>query len=161
MDENLARWIFASVAKHFATTASGLSLPYFVEGIDERDETTMRVDHVECRVMGPFIKETSRNWHTVDVGINFLFTKQMDIAGADAYDIVRWTGKFMNVMLAPVPVYKYGPGVDDDDSLVGCLVVKKQRNEAVRIYHFGQISKEDRIRQSEVDALYGMELTTI
>lgn len=161
MDENLARWIFASVANHFQSVASGLLLPYFVEGVDERDGDTMRVDHVECRVTGPFIKEVSNNWHTVDVGINFLFMKQMSIAGADAYDIVRWTGKFMNVMLEPVPIYKYGPDLGDDDSLIGCLVVKKSRNEAVRIYHFGQISKEDRIRQSEIDALYGMELTTI
>ena len=161
MDENLARWIFASVANHFSSVASGLSLPYFVEGVDERDETTMRVDHVECRVTGPFIKEASRDWYTIDVGINFLFTKQMDVSGADAYDIVRWTGKFMNIMLDPVPIYKYGPGAGDNGSLIGCLIVKKNRNEAVRIYHFGQISKEDRIRQSEVDALYGMELTSV
>lgn len=161
MDENLARWIFASIASHFVSVASGLSLPYFVEGLDERDETTMRVDHVELRVTGPFIKEVSNNWHTVDVGINFLMTKQMDISGADAYDIIRWTGKFMSVMLEPVPIYKKGSGVGDDGSLIGCLVVKKSKNEAVRIYHFGQISMEDRIRQSEVDALYGMELTTI
>jgi len=161
MDENLARWIFASVAKHFSTVASGLSLPYFVEGIDERDDTTQRVDHVECRVTGPSIKEVSRNWYKVEVGINFLMTKQMAIAGADAYDIVRWTGTFANAMLEPVPVYKYGPGTGDDKSLIGCLVIKKDRAEAVKIWHFGQISMEDRIKQSEVDALYGMELTSI
>lgn len=161
MDENLARWIFASVATHFATTASGLSLPYWVDGVDERDEDTMRVDHVECRVTGPFTKEVSNGYYKVDVGINFLFTKQMGLAGADAYDIVRWTGKFHSVMLDPVPIYKYGPGVSDDDSLIGCLVVKKDRNEAVRIFHFGQIGKEDRLKQAEADALYGMDITTI
>lgn len=161
MDENLARWIFASIAFHFKSVASGLSLPYLVEGIDERNDDTMRADHVECRVTGPFIKETSNNWFMVDVGVNFLLTKQMAIAGADAYDIVRWTGKFQSVMLEPIPIYKYGPGVGDDDSLIGCLIVKKNRNEAVRIYHFGEISKDDRLRQSEVDALYGMDLTTI
>jgi len=161
MDENLARWIFASIACHFKTVASGLSLPYFVDGIDERDESTMRVDHVECRVTGPFIKEHSRGWYTADVGINFLFTKQMEIAGADSYDNVRWTGKFMNVMLEPIPIYKYGPDTIDDSTLIECLRVKKNRNEAVRVWHFGQISKEDRLKQSEVDALYGMDLTSI
>ena len=161
MDENLARWIYASIAFHFKSVASGLALPYFVDGIDERDESTQRVDHVECRVTGPFIKEHSKGWYTADVGINFLFTKQMAIAGADAYDIVRWTGAFMSVMLEPVPLYKYGPGGGDDSSLIGCLRCKKHRNEAVRIYHFGQISKEDRLKQSEVDALFGMDLTSI
>ena len=46
----------------------------------------------------------------------------------------------------------------DHEIVNGCLIVKKTRNEAVRVYHFGQISKEDRIRQSEVDAVYGMDL---
>lgn len=160
MDENLARWIFASIAFHFKSVASGLNLPYFVEGVDERDESTMRVDHAELRVTGPFIKEISKGYYTVDVGVNFLLTQRMAIAGADAYAIVRWCGEFQHTMLEPVPIYKYGPdtlGVDDG-SLIGCLVVKKGPNEAVRVFHFGQISKEDRIRQSEVDALYGMEL---
>lgn len=158
MDENLARWIFASVAKHFATTASGLSLPYFVEGIDERDETTMRVDHVELRVTGPFIREFSNGYYKAQVAVNALFTKQMAIAGADAYDIVRWCGKFQTEMLSPIPVYRYGTGVDDDKSLVGCLVNGGSKDDMVRVYHFGQVNKEDRVRQSEVDALYGMEI---
>jgi len=160
MDENLARWILASIADHFQSVASGLSLPYFVDGIDERDESTMRASHVELRVTGPFIKEVSNNYFMVDVYINFYLTKQMAIAGADAYDIIRWAGKFQDVMLLPVPIYKFGSGAGDDGSLVGCLVVKKGKNEAVRIYHYGQISKDDRVRQSEVDALFGMELTT-
>jgi len=160
MDENLARWIFASIAKHFEPVASGLTLPYFVDGVDERDETTMRVSHAELRVTGPFVKEISNGYHSVDVGINILLTQQMDIAGADSYSIVRWAGQFQNTMLAPIPIYKYGTGAGDDDSLVGCIVVKKGKNEAVRVYHFGQISKDDRIKQSEVDALYGMDLTS-
>jgi hypothetical protein len=158
MDENLARWIFASVASHFESVASGLSLPYFVEGVDERDDPTMRASHAEMRVTGPFIKEISSGYFTTEVGINVLLTQQMALSGAGAYDIVQWAGKFQDIMLDPVPVYKYGPSAGDDDSLVGCLIVKKTRNDAVRVYHFGQISREDRIRQSEVDAVYGMDL---
>lgn len=158
---HLARWVATSIAAYFEPVATGFNLPYFVEGIDERDESTMRADHVECRVTGPFIKEPSKGWYTADVAINFLFTKHMAIAGADAYENVRWAEGFADAMLEPVPIYKYGTGVVDDDSLIGCLRVKKDRKEAVRIYHYGQISMEDRIRQSEVDALYGMELTSI
>lgn len=157
MDENLARWIFASVAKHFESTASGLSLPYFVEGVDERTDDEMRADHVELRVTGPFIKEVSHNYWTVDVVVNFLFTSQMNLSGADAYNIVRWCGKFQNIMLDPIPVYKFG---DEPSTLVGCLVNKNNSAEAVRVYHFGQLDKDNRIRQSEVDALYGMTLKT-
>ena len=159
MDENLARWIFASIAKHFQPVAAGLSLPYFVEGVDERDEDNMRVDHVELRLTGPFIKEVSKGYYNVEVWVNFLFTKQMAVAGADAYDIIQWTGTFQNEMLNPIPIYKYGSGAQDDGSLIGCLDIKRTPNEAARIYHFGQVSREDRVRQSEVDALYYMDLT--
>jgi len=158
MNENLARWIFQSIAKQFATTASGLSLPYFVEGVDERSEDEMRADHVELRVTGPVFKEVSHNYWTVQVTINFLFTKQMTMSGADAFDIIQWTGVFSDEMLNPVPIYKLGTGADDDDSLVGCLQVKKGRNDAVRVYHFGQLKPDVRVRMSEVDAVYGMDL---
>ncbi len=157
MNENLARWIFASIAKHFESTANGLSLPYFVEGVDERTDEEMRADHIELRVTGPFVKEVSHNYWTVDVPVNVLFTAQMVMGGADAYNIVRWCGVFQNKMLDPIPVYKFG---DDPNTSIGCLKPKKNSSEAVRVYHFGQLSKDDRVRQSEVDALYSMELTT-
>lgn len=157
MNENLARWIFASVAKHFESVATGLNLPYFVEGVDERTDEEMRADHVELRLTGPFVKEASRNYWIIDVHINFLFTSQMALGGADAYNIQRWCGKFQEVMLDPIPVFQYG---DSPDTFVGCLKPKTKSSDAVRVYHFGQLSKDDRIRQSEVDALYGMELST-
>lgn len=157
MNENLARWIFASIAKHFESTAAGLSLPYFVEGVDERTDDQMRADHVELRVTGPFIKEVSHNYWTVDVAVNFLFTSQMTIGGADAYNIQRWCGVFQDAMLDPIPIYQFG---DSPTTLIGCLVDKNGSADAVRVYHFGQLDKDNRIRQSEVDALYGMTLKT-
>jgi hypothetical protein len=160
MDKNLARWIFQSIAVHFESTASGLSLPFYVEGVDEIDDDVMRADHVELRVTGPQVKEVSNGYFTVDVMINFLFTKLMSATSADGYDIIQWTGEFANVMLDPVPIYKYGSGVDDDSTLVGCLEVKKGNNEKVRVFHFGRLDKDTRVRQSVCDALYGMDYTT-
>lgn len=157
MDSNLARWIFASVAKHFETTANGISLPYFVEGVDERSDDIMRADHVELRLTGPWIKEVSRNYWTVDVHINLLFTAQMVLGGADAYNIVQWCGEFQNVMLEPIPIYQFN---ESPSTLVGCLKPKTNSAEAVRVYHFGQLDKDNRLRQSEVDALYGMTIST-
>jgi hypothetical protein len=160
MDENLARWIYISVAKHFSSVASGLSLPYFVEGINERTEDDMRADHVELRQTGPSVKEVSKNYYTVEHVINALFTAQMDMGGADAYRLMRWTGEFQRVMLEPVPIYKFGAGADDDKSLIGCLVVKKNSADAVRVYYFGQIGRDERICQAEVDAVFEMTLST-
>jgi hypothetical protein len=156
MDKNLARWIFQSLASHFKSVADGITLLYFVEGIDERSNDTMQENHVELRVTGPELKEVSKGYYNVKVVVNFLFTKNMDEVGADAFDLIQWTGVFADEMLEPIPIYKKGSGVEDDGALVGCLQVHKGRNDAVRVFHFGQLDKDTRIRQSEVDAMYGM-----
>jgi hypothetical protein len=161
MDKNLARWIFQSIALHFQSVASGISLPYFVEGIDERSDADMRANHVELRVTGPDIKEVSKNFWDISVTINFLFTERMDLRGADAFSLIQWTGVFANTMLQPIGIYKKGTGPDDNvNTLLGCLQVKKGRNEAVRVFHFGQLKPDVRVRMSEVDAVYGMDLHT-
>lgn len=160
MDKNLARWIFQSVAKHFKSVADGISLPYFVEGIDERSVDEMRANHVELRLTGPTLKEVSNGYYNVDVVINFLFTKNMDEASADAFDLIQWTGVFADAMLNPIPIYKKGSGVEDDGSLVGCIQVKSGKNDAVRVYHFGQLDRDTRVRQSEIDALFYMDYKT-
>lgn len=154
MDENLARWIFISVVKHFNTVVTGLSLPYFVEGVDERSDGEMRADHVELRLTGPGVLEAGGK-HYARVTINFLCTALMDMAGADSWRIVQWTGVLQNEMLQPIPIYKYGTGADDDQSLIGCLRVDKNR---VNVYHFGQLDKDTRVRQSEVDATFSMDI---
>jgi len=159
MNENLARWIFQSIAKHFVSTANGISLPYFVEGVDERSEDDMRANHVELRVTGPDVKELSRNYFKIKMVINFLFTKEMEMSGADAFDLIQWTGVFATAMMEPIPIYKKGTGAEDDGSLVGCLEIDKGKNEMVRIFHFGQIKPDTRVRFSEVDAVYSMELS--
>jgi len=156
--KNLSRWIFASAASHFAPVTASLSLPYFVEGVHERDDDTMKHSHVEMRVTGPNIKELSNGYYHVEAVINILLTSHMDMSG-DGYDIIQWAGVFQDEMLPPIPIYKLGDGVDDDDSLVGCLRIKKNKEDSVKVYHFGQLSGVDRIRQSEVDGVYGMELT--
>lgn len=156
MDNNLSRWIFQSLASHFKSVAEGISLPYFVEGIDERSADTMRESHVELRVTGPDIKEVANGQYNIKCVVNFLFTKNMDEVIADAFDLIQWTGVFSNEMLEPIPIYKKGTGVEDDGTLVGCIRVPERKSEAVRIYHFGQLDKDTRVRMSEVDAVYGM-----
>lgn len=160
MNEHLARWVLISVIQYIETVASGLSLPVFVEGVDERTDDNQRVDRVELRLHGPNVSERSNNYWKIDVRINLGFIKHMDLASADAYDIVTWAGTFADALLDPIPIYKRGTGVDDDDSLVGCLTVRNREPEAVMTWHFGQKSKDDRLRESEVDALYDMVITS-
>jgi hypothetical protein len=100
--ENLSRWVKASLAKHFETVATGLTLPYLVEGVNEREPDTSQYSHAELRVTGPFVKEESNDYYSVEVVANIMLTKHMSMTG-DAYAIDRWAGAFQNSMLAPIP----------------------------------------------------------
>lgn len=159
MDVNLSRWIMASLAVYFKVVADNLSLTYFVEGVDERSEDSMRTEHVELRVNGPFVSEISRDYWRVHIDINILLIDYMDMSTEGGYDLNQWGGEFLAAMLDPIPIYRLGSGGDDDDSLVGCLTLRKGSSEPVRLLHFGQISKEDRIRQAAVDGRFEMYLT--
>lgn len=156
MDENLARWIEISLAKHFEPFATGLSLPYFVEGVDERDDEQWE-DHVEQRFSGPQYREIGNGKYEVTIVVNFLFTALMDMAGADSYRLNRWTGKFAKEMIEVIPVYKYGTDPGDDASFIGCFQLKNTKAGGVNVYPFGQLEKDHRVRQSEVDASYYMD----
>jgi hypothetical protein len=159
LDENLARWVFASISVYFKNIADGLSLPLLVEGIDEREPDTMREDHVELRVSGPFVREVSHGCWRTWTDINILLTCRMMMSQEDAYDIMRWGGEFEQAMTERIPIYKYGPDAGDDSTLIGCLTHRKGKAESIRLIHFGQISRVDRVRQAVVDGRYEMYLT--
>ncbi len=158
LNENLARWVFASIAVYFETVATGLSLPLLVEGIDERSPDTMRVNHAELRINGPFVREISEGYWRTLTDINIMLTDRMEMTREDAYELMRWGGKFEQAMCERIPVYKHGSDPVDDGTLVGCLTGRKGKVEAVKLVHFGQIGREDRIRQAMVDGRYEMYL---
>lgn len=158
LDENLARWVFASISVYFKSIADGLNLPILVDGVDERDPDVMGKDHVELRVNGPFVREVSHGCWRTWTDINILLTDRMAMTQEDAFGLMRWGGEFEQAMTERIPIYKYGPDPGDDGSLLGCLTHRKGSAESIRLVHFGQISREDRIRQAVVDGRYEMYL---
>lgn len=156
--ENLPRWIFSSVASHFETIADDNNIPLFIEGIDEHESEDSEQDHIELRLTGPIIKEVSKNYYTIDTNVNFLVTNLMSMSSGNAYKIIDWCGLIAYEMNKPIPIYKYGSGSGDDSSLIKCMQIKKNRSDSVKIFHFGQVDKTYRVRQSEIDANYKMDI---
>jgi hypothetical protein len=161
-----ARWVFASVVSAMKEVAGELNLPALVEHLDERTEAFMRAgDRAEIRVTGPFLRELSKDYYRLSVDVNILLTGRFDGEDKNAYDIVRYAGAFQDAMDAPIAVWNYGnqPGDYSDGDpatqvFLGCLLPRSGRNDSVKVMHFGQIDPVDKIRQSEVDARYVMEL---
>jgi hypothetical protein len=160
-DPNWPRWIVASVADHFKQLSDDIELPLLVEGIDEREAEKIRtMDHFELRLHGPETKEVSKGYFRLYVEINLLVTSFVGGEQQNAYDMTQFLGLIQQAASEDIPVHKYGntPGVDDD-SFLGCLKPDSARNEAVTVFHFGEIDRERHIRQSAVDGRYRIELT--
>lgn len=154
-DRNWARWIHASVAKYLKQVADDNDIPALVEGIEDRDQSFMEApDRVEIRLNGPHSQELSRGYHRLYVDINVLLTSQMGGEGKNAYDLDARLGIFHEAMDGVISIFRVGTGPDDDQSLLVCLSPRSGKNDSVRVIHFGQIERTDRLKQGVVDARY-------
>jgi hypothetical protein len=155
-----ARWIAASLAVYYKATADLLKIKLLVEGIDERESEKMEVDRAELRVNGPMIRQESKGYFRLDVDSNILLTDLMGGDGDNPYNLMTWAGTFQQAAERAIPVYRYGPDTSgvDDGSWVGCLTVRG-RKEGPDLFHFGQVSIDDRVRQAAVDTQHRMYLT--
>jgi len=164
---NWARWIFHSVAYSLKEVAKDANLPVLIEHFDERTATFERAsDRAEIRITGPFDQELSKGYHRVYVDVNVLLTSRYDGGAKNAATILKYAGLFHEAMSQPIPVWNYGgePGdyVADDNSThvhLGCLLPRPGNNNSIRVLHFGQLDKVDKIKQTAVDARYVLELT--
>lgn len=126
----------------------------FVEG---HDRLSNPIDNLEFRLNGPNIQEVSKGCYIVDVEINILVTSIKD--EMDAHKIHRNTGIAVAAFTNLINVYKYGTGDEDDQSLLGCLILQTGRQEAIIVTQFGQVQDTNNILVSTVEAHYRMELT--
>lgn len=154
-DRNWTRWIHASVAKYLKQVAVTNEIPVLIEGIDDRDQSFMEApDRVEIRLTGPHSQELSRGYHRLYVDINVLVSSQMGDESKNVYDLDNILGLFHEAMDGAISIYRLGTGPDDDQSLLVCLNPRSGKNDSVRVIHFGQIEKTDRLKQGVVDARY-------
>lgn len=159
INPNWSRWIKASVAAYFKTATDLLKLPLLTEGVDEREHELIHYNHAELRVNGPFITEPSHNFYILKVDINVLLTEIMGDDRYNAYNIDTWCGAIQTAMDGPINIYKHGNEIGDDHTWIGCLVTRTGRFDSNRVLHFGQINRVDRVKQSEVDGRFKVELS--
>jgi hypothetical protein len=159
VNENWARWIHASVAKYLKTVATNASIVSLCEGLEDRHpDFQNEKERAEIRVSGPFTHELGDGDYHVQVFVNVLVSSMMGGAKDNVFQLNTNLGKFHAAMDAIIPLYKLGPdtgpsGVDDGTQF-GCLRTKTGRNDSIRVMHFGQIDKTNRLRQAIVDAAY-------
>jgi hypothetical protein len=155
---NWTRWIRASLGDYLKEVATDLEIPVLIEELDDRTEAFIQSPvHVEIRINGPFTREVSKDYYLIQVDANVLVTNRKDVKNGYIHHPVL--GMYHNAMDSVIPMFKYGTGVDDDQSQFGCLTGKSGSNEFVRVLSLGQVEKTDQIVQNMVDARYQMELS--
>lgn len=149
IDENWARWLKASCAKHFDSLRQGV--PLYIDGMD-RDTAHLK-NFGEFRMDGPRTEELSMNEYKLIVTINILVQHTMN--EADLYGFERRMGIFHAAFTSVIDAYRFGDGPDDDQSYLGCLL----RSEPIKYSNFGVTDATVRAQQGTLEARYVLELT--
>lgn len=168
VNPNWARWIFASVGKALKEVATTNSIPVLVEHLDERSDAVMKAtDRAEIRITGPFCQELSQGYFRIWVDVNVLLTSRFDGPTKNPYTIIKNAGLFCEAMSMNIAVWNYGgeagdfdPDDPDTQVFIGCLAPRDGKNDSIRVFHFGQTDKTDKLKQSAVDARYVMYIST-
>lgn len=146
------RWVHASINKHFEDRRG--DYPLYLEG-DERVESDTE-DFAELRIDGPMIKNPHKGYRYLDVEINVLLQSVMD--PKNMYKVQEIVGLFSHAFTNLINVNKYGNGPLDDDSLLGCFHLQRDKKEGVVINYFGIIRQDTRITQATIEGHYRLEL---
>jgi hypothetical protein len=152
---DIARWIFASVTKHFDDNKGTLEL--FLEGQHRDDDN--EGSYVELRIDGPFLTELCKDYWRVVVEVNALIHSLID---TDLHRIYKNIGVMTEAFTA-IKLYKYGTGPNDDDSQFGCLLLKHDISgsggDLLSINNFGQIDPTKKLQHATVEGHYETHLT--
>ena len=151
----MPRWMFASVTKHFSDVAATMpELKYYVEGIDEPEIADFQSDSMLFKMDGPIAHQGSGiEWYNVEIMV--LLTDIIELTNDNAYDIYRWAGIVQGSMLNDsIQILRKGTGVEDDQSLIGCLEPDTSVRNNVRVVSYGQIDKDLRIKQISINGRF-------
>lgn len=153
IDKNWARWIFASLSKHFQDNRQGID--FFVEGEDQKLENSE--NYIEFRMNGPIFNEVSKNFWKIEVVVNILVVSKQN--AVDIHTIHRNVGIVAEAFKTCIPIKKYGDSIDDSPTQVlGIMIRKIADKKDVNISHIGQVSADVKEMQSMVEAYYCMYL---
>ena len=145
MNENIPRWLFASIGNHFEDTLDSGTV-VFIEGFRRR--TSDVASFIEVRMDGPRILDSLGNETLFGIDVNVLVQCNTKIDSAHTY----WSliGQVGAAFEKSIIAYKYGSGVEDTDEQLVCL----SRDQGIEIIHYGQLKPELTVQQGTVEARY-------
>ncbi len=143
MNQNINRWVQASVYKHFKTL---VNFPLYIGRYDREASWS------ELRVGGPYEDAYNRGCARLDYNIDILITV---FPNDDLYEMQRITGMFQEAFTT-ICVLRYGDGEMDDSSLVGAL--NRSREAKVNVTNFGLLLPDAQLERSSVECDFSLWL---
>ena len=152
MNSNWPRWIFASVTNHFSSTG----YKTFVEG--EPRDTWEEKDFIEVRMDGPYFVQLDPVMWDAMIEVNILVQNAMDFS--NLHKIHTMCGVVASTFATTIQIFKYGTGILDDQSLLGCLQLlqDKSNRQLLIISHFGQVAPDKLLQQATVEGHFKITL---
>lgn len=159
MDPNINRWITASLRTHFDGLKGDCPLYFEGAGLIQDPSSSEQADpeFAEFRCDGPTSKGGTKGEDYYYVEVNILITVHENEVYADRID--ELLGRFQNAFARCIPVWRYGKGTQDDNTLVGRLQLRTTGGEALQCTKFGRIKTDVATIQGCVEGHYVMEVT--
>lgn len=151
-DPNWSRWCLASFSKFFDSKKGSVYL--YIEGHDR--DTANLVDFAEFRMDGPRIKTIGNSLVRLELTVNILIQSVMD--DTDTHKLQRTIGVMTAAFEKKISAFKYGTGLNDDQSLFACFQLIREGNFDVRVNNFGIIDPTVRKQQATIEARYAAEV---
>ncbi len=150
-DPNWQRWIYASLATYFKTVCDDNDIPIFIEGSPRTTDDLE--DWVEIRILGPdWNSGTAIEWVADNIEVSALVMSKLN--QTNNYRIHDNIGIIVDAFVAPIPVFKLGTGVGDDQSQITCLQSKTKGRDQIKVAPFGQVDPNTQLLRASVDGFF-------
>lgn len=147
MNLNWPRWIKASIRRHIKAILGDCTL--ILEGQPRKENEPLT--RYELRIDGPDIDEVSENEFELGIYINLLIMTER--TNTQLYTHESSIGLAASSLSVSIPILKLGDTVDDDDSLIGCML----RMTPVTVERFDTLMPQN-VDCSTVEAEYTLSL---
>lgn len=149
------RWIFATMSKDFNIKFNVGKFGIFIEGTHRG--LPEQTELLEFRMNGPQRRQPSRGCFVLEVQINILVRSFMD--DDDFHKMRRNVGEVTTWLADNHCIFRYGDGINDDDTLLGELHLQNRaKSQLVQVNHFGQIDPKFRLEEATVEASFEIHL---
>lgn len=153
INPNLARWIYASLAKH-VKDGSG-SVPLYLDS--QQKQVDGLSQWLELYVIGPSHRQPSNLWHHYQVEVAVGCQSRVD--NNDSHKLQRLKGLAQSILSQDIKIYKYGDTLPtDDQSYIGCLKLRDDVSRPIDGMDFGLVSSDLDVERSTVEGHYEMDL---